>query len=302
MGLFLFTNLPALNSIRVFDAAARAGSFKEAAEELCVTPTAVSHQIKALEASLGTLLFVRKTRAVELTHDGELLAKTAYSILQQLANTVSDISSVKSMITVSTTSAFAAMWLVPNLSKFNQLHPDIEIAVKTGEQVDDLERDRKIDLAIRYGIYDEKIPNSSLLVTEKIGMYAAPSYMENLTSERPINLLETRWQRLNANLPEFTWQTLLKNSQNEKNRESVRQFTQEHHIIQAALAGQGIALVSSLLVENALEQGWLTQCSYVGDVQEIKGLSYYLLVPEHNLYNNSINAFKDWLLGELSGL
>ncbi|RDH82787.1 MAG: LysR family transcriptional regulator [endosymbiont of Galathealinum brachiosum] len=295
----MYVNLPPLNSIRVFDAAARTGSFKKAAEELYVTPTAVSHQIKALEAALGTLLFVRKTRAIELTHDGNLLAKTAYNVLQQLANTVSEISSTKNIITVSTTSSFAAMWLVPNLTKFYQLHPDIEVAVKTGEQLDDLEKDRRVDLAIRYGIYDETSVNASLLVTEKIGMYATPGYIENLASGQSINLLETRWQLQNTNLPVFTWHALRKNSGNYKNIESVRQFTQEHHIIQAALAGQGIALVSNLLVKNVLEQGWLTQCDYVETDQEIEGLSYYLLVPEHNAYSKSIISFKDWLLEEL---
>lgn len=295
----MYANLPPLNSIRVFDAAARTGSFKKAAEELYVTPTAVSHQIKALEAALGTLLFVRKTRAIELTHDGNLLAKTAYNVLQQLANTVSEISSTKNIITVSTTSSFAAMWLVPNLSKFYQLHPDIEVAVKTGEQLDDLEKDRRVDLAIRYGIYDETSANASLLVTEKIGMYATPGYIENLASGQSINLLETRWQLQNTNLPEFTWHALRKNSGNYKNIESVRQFTQEHHIIQAALAGQGIALVSNLLVKNVLEQGWLTQCDYVETDQEIEGLSYYLLVPEHNAHSKSIISFKEWLLEEL---
>ncbi len=92
---------------------ARLGSFKKAAEELHVTPTAVSHQIKALEASLGILLFLRKTRAIQLTQDGKVLAETVYSVLQQLTNTISEISNTKNIITVSTTSSFAAMWLVP---------------------------------------------------------------------------------------------------------------------------------------------------------------------------------------------
>lgn len=295
----MFSKLPTLNSIKVFDAAARAGSFKGAAEELFVTPTAVSHQIKALEASLGTLLFVRKTRAIELTDDGELLAKTAYSILQQLANTVSEISSTKNIITVSTTSAFAAMWLVPNLSKFNQLHPDIEIAIKTGEQVDDLEKDKKVDLAIRYGSYDEKTPHSYLLIDEKIGMYASPNYIAEHVPSQPMNLLETRWQIQKTNLPKFTWQALLNDTKYKGNKDIIKQFTQEHHIIQAALAGQGIALVSNLLVENALKQGWLVQCNYIEGVKEIKGLSYYLLVPERNIYSTSIKAFKQWIISAL---
>lgn len=301
----MYANLPPLNSIRVFDAAARTGSFKKAAEELHVTPTAVSHQIKSLEKTLGTLLFVRKTRAIELTPDGKLLADTAYNVLQQLTNTVSEITNTQKIITVSTTSAFAAMWLVPNLNKFNQLHPDIEIAVKTNEYIDDLEKDRKVDLAIRYGIYENNQPNTSLLATEKMGMYATPQYIKHLDSGQAINLLETRWLRKDTNLPEFSWQVLFQNSENNKkdykHKESIRQFTQEHHIIQAALAGQGIALVSNLLVKSALEQGWLIQYDYLKSINEIEGLSYYVLIPDHNIHNKSINVFKKWLMEELSG-
>ncbi|WDE02630.1 LysR family transcriptional regulator [Thalassomonas actiniarum] len=293
----MYAQLPPLNSIRVFDAAARLGSFKKAAEELHVTPTAVSHQIKALEEALGTLLFVRKTRAIQLTRDGKLLAETAYSVLQQLTNTVSEIAKAKNSITVSTTSSFAAMWLVPNLGKFNQLHPSIEVAVKTGEQVDDLDKDRSIDLAIRYGVYDDTLANASCLVTEKVGMYATPSYVESIADGQVANLLEARWQ--NSNLPQFTWHALLKGSPRDKSRYKVSQFSQEHHIIQAALAGQGIALVSTLLVKNALAQGWLTQYNYVEKAQQQQGLSYYLLVPEHNTHSHSIVKFKHWLLEAL---
>ena len=293
----MYAHLPPMNSIKVFDAAARLGSFKKAAEALHVTPTAVSHQIKTLEETLGILLFVRKTRAIELTQDGKVLAETSYNILQQLANTISEISTAKNSITVSTTSSFAAMWLVPNLSKFNQLHPDIEVAVKTGEQVDDMEKDRKIDLAIRYGTYDDSLKNSVLLTTEEIGMYATPSYIENINSIAEVNLLETRWQ--NKNLAEVSWQTLLNGSKNDQLRYKNRQFEQEHHIIQAALAGQGIALVSALLVQNAIAQGWLVNYDFTGDNKKTNGFSYYLVTPEHNLRSKSIMAFKNWMISEL---
>jgi len=75
----------------------------------------------------------------------------------------------------------------------------------------------------------------------------------------------------------------------------IRQYDQEHHVIQAALAGQGIALVSSLLVENAINQGWLADCKTPEINNEIKGLNYYLLVPGRNLRNNNILAFKEWI-------
>ena len=296
----MHANLPSLNSIRVLDAAARTGSFKRAAEELNVTPTAVSHQIKSLEHALGTLLFIRKTRAIELTSDGKLLAETAYSVLQQLTNTVNEISRTRNTITISTTSAFAAMWLVPNLTKFNQLYPDIKIVIKTGEHIDDLQKDRSVDVAIRYGLYNSTPPNTLLLVTEKIGMYSTPNYMENLAPGNVVNLLETKWQRRDTSLPEFSWHDLTNSTKGNKHRESVSQFTQEHHIIQAALAGQGIALVSNLLVQNAVDQGWLTRCNYVEGVNEFEGLNYYLLVPKHNTHSKSIMAFKEWLVDELT--
>ena len=293
----MHTQLPHLNSLKVFDSAARLRSFKKAAKELNVTPTAVSHQIKALEEALGTLLFERKTRAVQLTQDGELLAETTHNVFQLLANVVNEISSTKNIITVSTTSSFAAMWLVPNLDKFYKSHPEIEVAIKTNEQVDDIEKDRRIDLVIRYGIYDDSIKNSIKLITESVGMYSTPSYVLNRDASTDINLLETKWK--NENLPEISWHLLLGNKVHKNKIFNIRQFDQEHHVIQAALAGQGIALISSLLVKNALNQGWLQDYKIAEIDQEIKGFSYYLLVPEHNIRNKSILKFKDWITNEI---
>lgn len=293
----MYAHLPPMNSIKVFDAAARLGSFKKAAEELHVTPTAVSHQIKTLEEALGTLLFVRKTRAIQLTQDGKQLAETTYDILQQLTNTISEISSPKNSITVSTTSSFAAMWLVPNLSKFNQLYPNIEVAVKTGEQVDDMEKERKIDLAIRYGAYDDSLHDSVLLTTEKIGMYATANYIESINSIAEVTLLETKWK--NKHLADISWHTALQGIEKQPLTYKIRKFDQEHHIIQAALAGQGIALVSSLLVQNAVAQGWLVNYSFTEVNNKINGFSYHLVVPDHNLRSKSIMAFKNWLMSEL---
>lgn len=293
----MYSRLPPLNGIRVFDAVARLGSFKRAAEELHVTPTAVSHQIKALEASLGVLLFLRKTRAIQLTQDGKVLAETVYSVLQQLTNTISEISNTKNIITVSTTSSFAAMWLVPNLGKFNQLYPDVDVVVQTSEHVDNLEKDRKIDLAIRYGVYNESLKNSTLLITEDIGVYATPNYIESITTLEEANLLETKWQ--NENLSEISWHTLLIENGKNNLEYNIRQFTQEHHIIQAALAGQGFALVSSFLVQNAVAQGWLVKYNVTEKSNKANGFCYYLVIPEHNRQSKIIMAFKDWIVSEL---
>ena len=206
----MYSLLPSINSFKVFESAARLGSFKKAAEELYVTPTAVSRQIKLLEDNLQTLLFIRKTRAIELTPEGEKLFETSHSVLQQLADTVNELTSNKAHITISTTSAFAAMWLVPNLSKFNQLHPFIDVSIQTGEQVDNIEKDKRIDLVIRYGKFDNTQKNSILLTTEHFGMFASPRFVEHFDKVDEITLLETKWQ--NPHLEQVSWHSLLKNA------------------------------------------------------------------------------------------
>jgi len=291
--------LPSLNVLRTFDAAARLQSFKRAADELNVTPTAVSHQIKTLEEGLGVRLFVRQTRAVKLTRNGELLLETTSNVFRQLNDTVNDIVGSKEMLTISTTSSFASMWLVPNLEKFYKENPDIDVSIQTGEQKMDLMRDRRIDLAISYGQYDATQPYAAKLITEEFGMYASPTYLDELTDINDAQLLETEW--VNKSLPSIAWEGVL-NQQGRKDSQShytVRRFDQEHHVIQAALAGQGIALVSSILVRNAETEGWLVPYSNNSLQDEIEGLTYYLVVPPHNQRNKNVVAFTKWLFLEI---
>ncbi|MEH6629148.1 MAG: LysR substrate-binding domain-containing protein [Motiliproteus sp.] len=288
----MFAHLPPLNSIRVFDAAARLKSFKAAASELNVTPTAVSHQIRSLEDRLGTLLFERKTRAIELTAEGGKLAQAAFLALQQLSAALEEISDTQTTLTLSTTGSFASMWLVPKLEIFQRLNPLIQVVIKTGEQLDDLEKDRRIDLAIRYGQLDGEEANRVKLVTETFGMYASPGYLEGIARIDDACLLETKWQ--NTNLPSISWNHYLKE---QHNTARIRQFDQEHHVIQAALAGQGIALVSSLLVQTALQQGWLTEYDWE---HRVLGLTYYLVIPPHGEHSRKVSLFRNWLVDELA--
>lgn len=295
----MYPKLPSLNVLRTFDAAARLKSFKKAAEELHVTPTAVSHQIKALEEGLETLLFERQTRAVKLTEEGELLSDTTFNVFRQLTNTVNEIVDSKEMLTISTTSSFASMWLVPNLDKFYDANPGIDISIQTGEQKVDVVRDRRVDLAIRYGQFDPAQPHASKLITEKFGMYASPTYLNELTNLDDAQLLETEW--VNKSLPSISWEALIAQHGCKESRldYTVRRFDQEHHVIQAALAGQGIALVSSMLVRNALEQQWLVPFANDTLQGEIEGLTYYLVVPPHNQRNKNVTAFTKWLSSEI---
>lgn len=288
----MFTHLPPLNSIRVLEAAARLKSFKAAADELNVTPTAISHQIRMLEERLGTLLFERKTRAIELTEEGEKLAQASYQALKQLSTVLEGISDTQTTLTLSTTSSFAAMWLIPKLEKFYELNPHIQVIVKTGELLDDMEKDRRIDLAIRYGQFKGEEANRVELVNETLGLYATPEYLKNHPRINDACLIETKWE--NTNLPVISWDQYLDKQHKPAN---IRQFDQEHHVIQATLAGQGVALVSSLLVQTALQQGWLTEYD---KKHRPSGLAYYMIIPPHSKRSRKVAVFRNWLADELA--
>ncbi|WP_299496181.1 LysR substrate-binding domain-containing protein [uncultured Shewanella sp.] len=290
----MFSHLPALNAIRVFDAAARQLSFKLAAMELNVTATAVSHQIRALEDKLGCLLFERKTRAIHLTPEGEKLAVAAYHSLEQLALVIDEITNQGSVLTVSTTSSFAAQWLVPKLEDFHQRYHDIQVVVKTGEVLDDLLKDRRVDVAIRYGQGDTEQAHIKTLITERIGMFATKDYLQRHPKLEEATLIETTWK--NPHLQPITWQGYFQHQQQYAESSydalNVIAFDQEQHVIQAALAGQGLALVSELLIQTALAQGWLVKHPQ-GEM--LTGLSYSMVTSPHNQSSYKVRCFQQWL-------
>lgn len=289
----MFAHFPQLNSLRVFDAAARLTSLKAAALELNVTPTAVSHQIRNLEDKLGTLLFERKKRAIILTPEGEKLARVTYHSFQQISGVLEEISDNQKVLTVSTTSAFAAQWLVPKLEHFYSHHSDIHVVVKTGEDLDELQKNRRIDVAIRYGQFDTHIENATKLVTERFGMYATKEYLKDCPHIEKATLIETTWK--NKSLRPITWKQYFQCKGLDKIKLKIRFYDQEHHVIQAALAGQGIALVSSLLVQTSLEQGWLKKHP---SGESLEGMTYYMLTKTPHENSLKVRLFREWLLGE----
>ncbi len=135
----MFASLP-LTALRTFESAARQSSFKAAAEELAVTPTAVSHQIRSLEAWLGVPLFQRLPRKVRLTDCGERLFRSLHGALLEISQSVDTLRPQRSVgnLTVSTTPAFAALWLVPRLGRFYAAHPQINLRLDTNCEVLDL--------------------------------------------------------------------------------------------------------------------------------------------------------------------
>lgn len=143
-----------LGAIRAFEAAARLGSFKLAAHELSVTPAAISHQLAALEDYLGTALFVRSNRLVQLTAKGLQLSKqvsSSFTQLQTALEQASDFRRDSQVLVVSAAPSIAAKWLVPRLSRFHAQYPEIDLRLSSENQTHDLIKDTSIDVVLRYG-------------------------------------------------------------------------------------------------------------------------------------------------------
>lgn len=283
---------PSATALRVFDAAARLGSFKAAASALNVTPAAVSHQIRGLEAHLGTGLFERGIRKVVLTSDGEKLLAATGPAFQQLEAAVEEIAGDGQKLSLTTTPAFAALWLIPRLRAFEAAHPGIAVHVDTSVRASDMRRDRSFDLAIRYGLPPE---DGGIAFAEAFGAYAAPSYLEASNQRLFENLIETEWQ--SENLPGITWQAWFEaQGEVQDDKARIRRFQDEHHVINACLAGQGLALVSTVLAGDYVQRGWLVP---VHPETTLKGLSYRVITAPDRQETKKVRQFTKWFCAEM---
>lgn len=282
--------LPSASALRVFDAAARRGSFKAAAEELGVSPTAVSHQIRSLEEQLALALFVRKTRKVELTNAGSILAAATAVAFQQISSALEDLALSERTLTVSTTPAFAALWLVPRLADFEARHPDINVHVETSRAIVDLNRDRRIDLAIRYGGGDYPGFAATPVANETLAAFGSPEYIHGLKQFSDAALISTRW--VSKTLPAITWSHWADTASEPASMPNQRQFDQEQEVIQAGLAGQGLILMSTLLVRDMVDRGWLAP--YRPDVA-VDGFCYTAVTTKAHKNVGKLRRFLAWI-------
>lgn len=293
----MFYRMPSPAALRTFESAARLGSFKAAAEELFVTPTAVSHQIRTLETLLGVPLFVRQTRAVVLTECGERVAKAVLSAFSEIMFALEEIAAAESIITVTTTPAFATLWLVPRLAAFQRQQPRYRIQLETGTEPIDLRRDRRVDVAIRYGRGAYPDLNGTQLGGETFGAYASPEYLASLPRLEDATFIETTWQQ--RGLEDVTWKTWLAQGGFSKRIPDPvpRRFDQEHYVVQCGIAGQGLILSSSLLVQEMVQRRFLAP--YRPEIQ-LDGMQYTLLCVEDKAESMKIRGFTEWLVGEMS--
>lgn len=294
-------SLPPLNSLRAFEAAARHLSFKNAADELNVTPAAISHQVKALEEWLGTPLFHRLTRALRLTEAGQAALPALTQGFEKMTEAVSMMKnhSESGLLTVSVSPSFGSMWLVPKLDRFRARYPDIEIRIDGTDRLVNIAQG-DADVAVRYGAGDYKGVQVDLLFTQRNTPVCSTTLLQGdlplcePDDLRHHTLLHVDWKDSDA-----SWRMwLLAAGVENTNAARGPHFTQEGMAIQAALDGQGVALIGDKLIEDHLTAGTLV-CPFARDMSTPLTFSHYLLSPAGSAAGPKVIAFREWLLDEL---
>ena len=292
--------LPPLNALRAFETAGRHLSFTKAAAELNVTPAAVSHQVKALEDLLGVPLFHRLTRALRLTEAGQAALPTLGQGFDKLAQGVEQIRAFgkSEVLTISVSPSFGAMWLVPRLERFRIRHPDIEIRLDGTDRRVDLTRD-DADVALRYGPGGYSGVQVDWLFGQANTPVCSPALLNGdpplRTPEdlRHHTLLHVDWKDAEA-----SWRMwLLAAGLDDIDPTRGPRFTLESMAVQAALDGQGVALVGDMLVADELAAGRLVR-PFDRSLSTPLSFSYYLLSPKDSDEQPKVAAFRAWLLEE----
>jgi len=297
--------LPPLNGLRAFEAAARSLSFTKAAEELNVTPAAVSQQVKSLEEYFGVELFKRLTRALMLTEAAQMVLPVLQEGFGKLAEADHILRSRQDdrILTVSVAPSFGAKWLVPRLERFRRANPDYDIRIDATDTRADFKRDN-VDIAMRYGLGEYPGLVSECLLTEVAVPVCSPRLLEE--GEHPLQapddlrhhtLLHIQWKMESDAAP--NWRMWLKAAGlNDIDPERGPQFSLESMAIQAAMDGQGVSLISTALVAEDIAAGRLVQ-PFPEKVSQQTKFCYFLVYPEAHLQRPKVAAFRDWVGSEI---
>lgn len=293
-------SLPPLRALRAFEAAARHLNFTRAADELNVTPGAISHQIKTLEDWLGAPLFHRLTRALRLTEAGAAALPALTEGFDRIAEAVDRMQARKdeSLLTVSVSPGFGSLWLVPKLDRFRRQFPDIEVRIDGTDRLVDIARG-EADIAIRYGPGGYSDVRSDRL----FAMRATPVCSPDILARDPglktpadlkrHSLLHVEWKEA-----EGSWRTwLLAAGASDVDPFKGPRFTKEEMAVRAALDGEGIALIGDRMAADHLAAGRLVR-PFSAELSTPLVFAYFLLSPLDRKESFKVRHFRDWLLEE----
>ncbi|EBA02748.1 transcriptional regulator [Rhodobacterales bacterium HTCC2150] len=291
--------LPSLNQLRAFEAAARHESIKEGAEELCVTPAAVGHQIKGLEQELNTALFRRKTRRIELTDEGRALSESLGIALDTIEQAVLQArkSDLTGTLKITLAPFFGNRWLLPRLDDFHRQFPGIVIKPSLSFDYVDLKKSG-FDAAVRYGAGDWDGMSCALVCRDVVGPVCAPQLVSGfdlpLQAQDILDLplaCGEQWQEdwgawaaaagLNTTAPE-----------------KITEYESRAFMFDAALSGQAVILADMRMTAADVAAGSLVQLSPI-TVKRPQGL--YVVSAETPKPNAKLEIFTNWLIEQARG-
>jgi LysR family glycine cleavage system transcriptional activator len=290
------TRLP-LTALRVFEAAARQESFLKAAEELAITPGAVSRQVKSLETELGVRLFERFNRRVRLTEIGARLLVGVRQGLSLMEAAVEEARDRRDRpLAVTAMHSLAARWLVPRLHRFNERYPDIQVLIEASDLTADMTRDR-LDLAIRFGRGPYPGLAATRLISTVMFPVCSPRLLEDVKLEHPRDLARALLLAdVNLGVGEPSWPAWLALA-GAPEVDSTRglQFSNTYLAIEAALAGRGVALAQQAMVIDELASGRLIR---LFDVDLQTGYDHWIVTLPEKADLPAVRRFRNWLLAQ----
>ena len=292
--------LPPLNALRAFEAAARHMNFSRAADELSVTPGAVSQQIQNLEEYVGAPLFKRTPKGLLLTDAAQTALPALREAFDRLAEAASLLTAAEDgrRLTISAAPSFAAKWLVPRLGRFEAAHPEVDVWLSAGLELVDF-TGGEVDLAIRYGT--GRYPG--LEVARLLGETVSPVVSPKLVAEIPLHDLAdlSRHVLLHDGSPDADdscpdWSMWLA-ARGVKGVDGARgpRFNQSSMVIEAAVNGRGVALAKQTLAQADLDAGRL---AVPFDISTAVDFAYYIVHPKAKGRLSQVKAFVAWLLAE----
>ena len=292
--------------LRAFEAVAQHLNFRQAAEEMALTQSAVSRQIQSLEEEVGVPLFLRHTRAVELTTAGMQLLQAVSQALPRIDAAVRHIrqSAGRRHVSITTFASFASMWLIPKLEAFQHEHPDIDIRVEASDAAVDLEV-ADVDVAVRYAPHDRMPAGARRLFGESVTPMASPWLLKSgARILQPADLLQhTLIEASDAYTPHLEWLTwrrwLDANGQQRAQPKRWLSFNYAYQMVQAALSGQGVVLARPPLVAESLSRGALVGVFPAAEFPQarlVSPMAYWVLCAPRSAQRAEVRAFADWLV------
>ena len=293
--------MPSLKSLQAFEAAGRHLSFTEAARELNVTPGAISQQMRTLEDFLEIKLFKRMNRSIVLTNDGQTFLPLISSGFEQFSEAVATLREKRSMgpLTITSAPSFVSNWLIPRLTKFKSEHPGIDVRIDTSDRLVDFKHE-DIDVGIRFGNGVYPMLDTVFLFSFDLIPVCAPQLMlqehglKKISDLKYHTLLHSNYDAWDPSFPDWAmWLKVVEAGDIDAGHGIY--FNQSDLLFQAALNGQGVALLANVMAEPEIKTGRLVQPFTTR--LPVK-MNYHLVTSSAKARVAKVAAFREWILTE----